>query len=520
MNASFVRYRSRIYVGVNAAVLFVCCVGTMTGGGSFGTAAYVSSLFAVCSAPVLFLDAFNGRYSLLAIFTGLYFVFFGQLDLMSLLFGESGATGTGFLSEAECALVCGAVMVVIGYRAGVAFGTRKISGQAPPDWPGGSMLAVGSLMWLAGSAAILYFQVFAVPEKSIAATAKGFASLGPAWTFALMLGQMIEPLGLVIVAYGYARYRSTTWLALTLTMVIAQVALGFVADIKSLAMLGGILVVLARTLVDNKLPKAWIIGGALFLAFAFPMFQAYRADVAGGRGLNRQQAFQNIEKVLEIVLANRDKVTERSADERSQTFFQRASLKGNVELAFAHTGIDTPFQGGRTLIGIPGAFIPRLIWPDKPDVSAGTLFNKVFIRIGQDDTNISPSHVGELYWNFGWAGVVLGMAFIGMLLGFIGSRYNLADGISVTRLLILLATVKYVCLGSEGVLAVAYVLWLRSMGAIGLLHLMLARPQRQPQPLASPGAGRAIASLPQDIKSTGNASPPALPVVRFPNMMR
>jgi hypothetical protein len=504
VNALLTRHRNVAYFAINAILVVVCGILTVAGDGSISKFVYVAILFALCSSPLLFLDAFNGKYALLAIFMPVYFLFYGMLDLMSLLSGAESIASAGFMSEAEFALLCGAAIALSGYGAGVALAGRSQERQTASDWSAGGLLAMGSLLWLAGSAAIVYFQVSAVPEKTIAAATRGFAALGPLWTFALMLGQMVEPLGLVIIAYGYARFRTVPWFTLTLVMVLAQVAVGFVSDIKSLAMLGGILVILARTLVDNKLPRAWIMGSIVLLALAFPAFQAYRADVAGGRGLNRQQAVQNLDKVLEIVLANRSNVTQRPAAERSQTFFERASLKANVELAFAHTGIDTPFQEGHTLVGIPGAFIPRLLWPDKPDVSTGTLFNKEFIRTGQADTNISPSHLGELYWNFGWPGIVLGMAFIGMILGFVGARYNLANGMSVTRLLVLLATVKYICLGFEGTMAVAYVLWLRSMGAIGLLHIVLA--QR---------ANRAI-----DAVTPGDWSNEATPLARFPNLMR
>src|SRR6185437_7055730 len=161
------------------------------------------------------------------------------------------------------------------------------------------------------------------------------------------------------------RYRTFSWFALTVTMVLVQIAIGFISDIKAVAMLAGILVILARTLVDNKLPKVWLLCGALFVLFAFPIFQSYRADVSGARGLNHVQALQNLDEVFDIVMANRDTVTSGPAYQRSQTFFERASIKANVELAFEHTGVDVPFRNGETLIALPLAFIPRLIWPDK-----------------------------------------------------------------------------------------------------------------------------------------------------------
>jgi hypothetical protein len=122
-----------------------------------------------------------------------------------------------------------------------------------------------------------------------------------------------------------------------------------------------------------------------------------------------------------------------------------------------------------------------------------------------DDTYISPSHFGELYWNFGWPGIVGGMLLIGMLLGFVAVRCSLASGQSVTRMLVFLTTVRYVCLGFEGSISVAYVTWLRSLAVIALLHLLLARKSSQ-QPVPS-----RIAAAP---------ATPAAGVVLYPNLMR
>jgi hypothetical protein len=249
------------------------------------------------------------------------------------------------------------------------------------------------------------------------------------------------------------------------------------------------------------LPRGWILGAAVVVALAFPVFQAYRAEVVGERGMNRAQAAQNIGKVLDLALAAKDRVN--NGKERAQTIFERASTKGNVELIFERTGVDVPYQNGRTLVELVVAFVPRVIWPDKPSVAAGQVFNKEMLR-GTGDTFISPSHLGELYWNFGWMGVIGGMTFIGMLLGYIGAKTSLAESHSATRLLILLATVGTLCLQFEASVAVTYVVWIRSVAAIGLLHLLFSRPVRHAQTESAANAGAAVVA-------------PVLP--RFPNML-
>ena len=92
-------------------------------------------------------------------------------------------------------------------------------------------------------------------------------------------------------------------------------------------------------------------------------------------------------------------------------------------------------------------------------------------------TYISPSHLGELYWNYGWTGAVLGMLIIGMLLGFLGARFSLSDRVTLARIMVVIATIRLIILGFESSVAAQYVLWIRSMLAIGVLHFLFARQQ-------------------------------------------
>jgi uncharacterized membrane protein len=108
-------------------------------------------------------------------------------------------------------------------------------------------------------------------------------------------------------------------------------------------------------------------------------------------------------------------------------------------------------------------------------VPTGQLFNKAFHITDSDDVYISPSHLGELYWNYGWAGVLFGMPLIGFICGWVGARFNLAEFTTVTRVLVTVITIKLLIVGFEGSIADIYVVWLRSLAGIGILHLAFAR---------------------------------------------
>ena len=256
---------------------------------------------------------------------------------------------------------------------------------------------------------MIYFQIFVMPTKTGFAAAKGLASMGPILTFVVMLGHMMQPLGILIIAYGYAKFRNVWWFLLVLVIVTGQVFIGFIEDIKMQAAIGIVLVIMVRTLRENRLPLGWIAAGLVFLVLAFPIFQAYRAEVTGARGLDREQAFRELGKVIDIVLASREKVTE--GHNRSETFVERATNKHNVEILFDHVGVDVPLLYGHSLVGIPMAFVPRLLVPDKEDYSVGMMFGKQILK-ADGEVYISISHLGELYWNFGWPGVLFGMGVV------------------------------------------------------------------------------------------------------------
>jgi hypothetical protein len=75
-----------------------------------------------------------------------------------------------------------------------------------------------------------------------------------------------------------------------------------------------------------------------------------------------------------------------------------------------------PYQYGRTMLTWLLAPVPRVLWPDKPDIGVGrSLGVPVFLRrLGTG--GVPPGIIGELYLNFGFAGVFIGMLVIGLVL--------------------------------------------------------------------------------------------------------
>ena len=75
------------------------------------------------------------------------------------------------------------------------------------------------------------------------------------------------------------------------------------------------------------------------------------------------------------------------------------------------------FQWGQTMQYAAYAFVPRFLWPDKPNVSRGawfTMYLGASNRESESTSSTGITAVGELYWNFGITGVAIGMLGIGL----------------------------------------------------------------------------------------------------------
>ncbi|GGE03212.1 hypothetical protein GCM10011515_23550 [Tsuneonella deserti] len=67
----------------------------------------------------------------------------------------------------------------------------------------------------------------------------------------------------------------------------------------------------------------------------------------------------------------------------------------------------------QSLAQLPTVFIPRIFWPNKPELrSPGQDF--YYLVSGRTTTRMSISVYADLYWQFGWVGVILGSPLIGI----------------------------------------------------------------------------------------------------------
>lgn len=112
--------------------------------------------------------------------------------------------------------------------------------------------------------------------------------------------------------------------------------------------------------------------------------------------------------------AGRRDLVESTADAASRT---------DLIHSFAHiyslTPSVVPYQYGDTYSYLAIAWIPRVIWPDKPVAKGANDFFAIAYNVtteeGVKNTTFGVSLMGEGYINFGIGGVILVMAFLGLV---------------------------------------------------------------------------------------------------------
>ena len=153
----------------------------------------------------------------------------------------------------------------------------------------------------------------------------------------------------------------------------------------------------------------------------------------------------------------------------------RVYARKYIDIIVARTGEDVAYQRGATLLYVFYSFVPRAIWPQKPQISTGQLMNSEFGLSQSRLTFVPATFLGELYWNFGFLAVIVGMAAIGGLLGLIGRLQRSLAHMTAPRFILLLLTTYFLVLRFEANIG-------QQMGKMGrivivllLMHMVLSQ---------------------------------------------
>jgi hypothetical protein len=104
----------------------------------------------------------------------------------------------------------------------------------------------------------------------------------------------------------------------------------------------------------------------------------------------------------------------------------RLSMINFLSRVVSMTPSTIPYWGGYTYRSLFTKFIPRFLWPGKPQELTGNEFGHRygFLDEADDTTSLNLPWIVELYANFGTWGILLGMGMFGLLLAFLNQLFN------------------------------------------------------------------------------------------------
>lgn len=218
----------------------------------------------------------------------------------------------------------------------------------------------------------------------------------------------------------YRKYRSRSALLLLIAIVPTTTLIMFMTGSKRAALLPAAMVVLTWVIVDRRIKIRWILGGFLALLLLYPVAQFWRQEILQANTLTIGDVLRNpgpaIARTGDFLASG------RSTDYLTDGFeaaSRRLDAIGVVSVIVRDTPSVSPFQNGRTIALIPIAYIPRILWPDKPVITIGHWVTEAYAPSGHLlESNLGTTWVGEFYLNWGVTAVIFGMLVLGVMLRF------------------------------------------------------------------------------------------------------
>ena len=467
--------KHRIFLTVNGAILLCATTALVINrSASLNAAIYVVLLSLVCTLPLLFATSYRGKASLMILFLGYYFASFGLQDLVD-LFGlrpDAIKSSASSLSGGEIVIIAGALCYLAGYGFRIAITRRHRSRRLSRDWSPSATLKIGVVCWAVGFVVTAAFQFLPQFQFGALNNLPG-TTISPAVGGLIAQLRMLQLIGTLLLIYLYITLRKRTILIILLTTMILDFGLGFFGNSKEIALRAPILYILSLMLLRERLPVRGIAIFAVGAGLAFNFLGAYR-NMMAVYNETPLEALQHIHTSIERTFSG-DKSLGTRLGSGLDYFVLRVSLKPYVDLVVEKTGKSLPFKDGATITPLFYAFVPRIILPNKPlNSDLGREFNHAF-HLSSAGTYIAMSQLGELYWNFGWTGVIVGMAMIGTLMAWLASLCRLDVDPTLPRYLLLIASIYILVFRFESGIAMTYTVWARITVVILLLNALVPK---------------------------------------------
>ncbi len=465
---------------------------------------YVCLLFAVCAWP-LFHSPADPRQRILAIFMGCYLLIFGMATYFAILTGRATDVAWGggslamsdsnLLNLSDIVVILGALCFLTGYFLTQKGRGRKRSQAFLFEWRFSATLKMAVLFWGIGFLFMLAYDtkasIYYVPEYVYGLPTGVASNL-----------RMLAPLGAMMLIYLAIRDYSPklVWTVL-ITIMTVEFLFGFIVSSKEISFRISVLLLLALFFIKGRVSYK-IIGTMLLVSIPYLLFfNAYRMQIMEGKFADPAAAFEQFDKNLDLIrkkASQQEDVTGSSLD----SLRQRIDGKVYIDIIVGGTSAGTaPLLYGETLKLFFSSFIPRVLWPQKPNISTGQMFNQAFNLSASRYTFVPTTQLGDLYWNFAVPGVVVGMTLMGMLFARLGGM--MADGAQLTlpRFIIMMLCTYFLAIRFEGNIAAQYSTVIRLVVLMWLVDRFLRFMGASRRPVKTPANSATAAVIENQVSA-------------------
>jgi len=220
--------------------------------------------------------------------------------------------------------------------------------------------------------------------------------------------------GLAILPLSVAVREQRRWAKPVLwILVLAEIAVGIVMLSKLHIIMTILLVFLGRYAVRPDLRSLIVAGVVVVVAYAAIL----SPFVNFARMMLGRASAQDVTEAVGAAQAFGTEGREALADVLPgvQSWWTRLAYPNAQAFAMAEFDQGRP---GSTFAMVAYAFVPRLLYEDKPNMSPGQEYTQLIL--GTDTSSTGVGVFGEAYWNGGWPLVMVTGLYIGGLFGLLG----------------------------------------------------------------------------------------------------
>jgi hypothetical protein len=228
----------------------------------------------------------------------------------------------------------------------------------------------------------------------------------------------------------YRRRHDRLWRMLFIAALISEVFWGLISGMKGQVLQNFLVVALVSSFVMRKLNLRWFVILFFGLVLLYPFVNAYRAALNSGGA--EVTSFATAAEAGQIAL------NKTGEDESTGGDFWREGLDHALTRLDLLTSVANVLSLGPRASMVKRdvhwwmlpfyPFVPRFIWPSKPLLQEGGWFTVALSGGSGDAKTIGSStavtYPGDLYLQFGWLGIPVGMFVLGVITQWFTNRVS------------------------------------------------------------------------------------------------